>query len=74
MEDINAAGGVLGEPITVVSSYDAQSELTKYTQYATSAILKDNVDALFAGLTSSSREAIRPIVQANSVPYFYSSL
>lgn len=73
VEDINAAGGVLGEPITVVS-YDAQSELTKYTQYATTAILKDNVDALFAGLTSSSREAIRPIVQANNVPYFYSSL
>jgi urea transport system substrate-binding protein len=73
VEDINAAGGVLGEPISV-ASYDAQSELTKYTQYATTAILRDHVNALFAGLTSSSREAIRPIVQANNVPYFYSSL
>jgi urea transport system substrate-binding protein len=29
---------------------------------------------LFAGLTSSSREAIRPIVRQKKVPYFYSSL
>ena len=61
VEQINASGGVLGEPISVVS-YDAQSELTKYTQFTTTAILRDDVDALFAGLTSSSREAIRPIV------------
>jgi urea transport system substrate-binding protein len=71
--EINAAGGVLGEPISVVS-YDAQSELTKYTQFTTTAILRDDVDALFAGLTSSSREAIRPIVQANNTLYFYPSL
>ncbi|HQU68587.1 MAG TPA: ABC transporter substrate-binding protein [Albidovulum sp.] len=73
VESINAAGGLLGEPITVVG-YDAQSEQSKYTQYANTAILKDDVDALFAGLTSSSREAIRPIVRKANVPYFYSSL
>ena len=73
IEDINAKGGLLGEPVTVVG-YDAQSELNKYTQYTTTAILRDHVNALFAGLTSSSREAIRPIVQANNIPYFYSSL
>lgn len=73
VEEINANGGVLGEPIEVVS-YDAQSELSKYTQYANTAILRDKVDALFAGLTSSSREAIRPIVRRADIPYFYSSL
>lgn len=73
VEDINAKGGVLGEPIEV-ASYDAQSEQSKYTQYANTAILRDNVDALFAGLTSSSREAIRPIVRKANIPYFYSSL
>jgi urea transport system substrate-binding protein len=73
VEQINAAGGVLGEPISVVS-YDTQSELTKYTQFTTTAVLRDDVDVLFAGLTSSSREAIRPIVQSNNVLYFYPSL
>lgn len=73
VEVINAKGGVLGKPIEVVT-YDAQSELSKYTQYVNTAILKDKIDALFAGLTSSSREAIRPIVRRAKVPYFYSSL
>lgn len=73
VEDINAKGGVLGAPLEIVS-YDAQSEQAKYTQYANTAILKDQVKALFAGLTSSSREAIRPIVRKANVPYFYGSL
>jgi branched-chain amino acid transport system substrate-binding protein len=73
VEEINAAGGVLGKPIEVVT-YDAQSELSKYTQFANTAILRDKVTALFAGLTSSSREAIRPIVRKANIPYFYSSL
>jgi urea transport system substrate-binding protein len=73
VEDINAKGGVLGAPIEVVT-YDSQSELSKYTQYANTTILRDRISALFAGLTSSSREAIRPIIRKAKVPYFYSSL
>ncbi len=73
VENINEKGGVLGKPIQIVT-YDAQSELSKYTQYTNTAILRDKIDALFAGLTSSSREAIRPIVRKANVPYFYSSL
>ncbi|MCR9214416.1 MAG: ABC transporter substrate-binding protein [Proteobacteria bacterium] len=73
VENINANGGVLGKPIEVVT-YDAQSELPKYTQFTNTAILRDKVDALFAGLTSSSREAIRPIIRKANVPYFYASL
>jgi branched-chain amino acid transport system substrate-binding protein len=73
VEDINAKGGVLGAPVDVVS-YDAQSEQSKYIQYSNTAILKDRVQALFAGLTSSSREAIRPIARKANIPYFYSAL
>ncbi|MHA7774738.1 urea ABC transporter substrate-binding protein [Roseibium sp. M-1] len=73
VDNINANGGLLGEQVEVVS-YDAQSELSKYTQYVNTAILKDQIDALFAGLTSSSREAIRPIVRKANIPYFYASL
>jgi urea transport system substrate-binding protein len=57
VEAINAKGGVLGQPVEVVF-YDAQSEQSKYTQYANTVVLRDRVSALFAGLTSSSREAI----------------
>ena len=64
---------LLGQPIKVVS-YDAQSELEKYTQYTNTAILRDKIDVLFAGLTSSSREAMRPIIRKAKIPYFYSAL
>lgn len=70
---INKAGGVNGVPVEVVS-YDAQSELSKYTQYAQTSVLRDGISAMFAGLTSSSREAIRPIFRKANIPYFYSSL
>lgn len=70
---INANGGVLGEQI-VVLSYDSQSELSKYTQFANTAVLRDGISAMFAGLTSSSREAIRPVFREANIPYFYPSL
>lgn len=73
VEEINANGGVLGRKISVVES-DAQSEQAKYTQYANTLVLRDRVSALFAGLTSSAREAIRPIVRRSNTPYFYSAL
>ncbi|CZF78352.1 Aliphatic amidase expression-regulating protein [Grimontia celer] len=73
IEQINQDGGLLGQPVKIVS-YDAQSELNKYTQFTNTAILRDKVNVIFAGLTSSSREAIRPIVRRANIPYFYSSL
>ncbi|MEP3299305.1 MAG: ABC transporter substrate-binding protein [Pseudoruegeria sp.] len=71
--NINANGGVLGEEVVVVS-YDSQSELSKYTQFANTSVLRDGVSAMFAGLTSSSREAIRPVFRDANIPYFYPSL
>jgi branched-chain amino acid transport system substrate-binding protein len=71
--NINAAGGVNGEDVVVVG-YDAQSELSKYTQFAQATVLCDGIVAMFAGLTSSSREAILPIFREANIPYFYSSL
>ena len=73
VDHINADGGVMGQQITVIEN-DAQSDLAKYTQYTNTLILRDQIDVLFAGLTSSSREAIRPIVRQKKVPYFYSAL
>lgn len=73
VEDINNKGGLLGEPVTVVK-YDAQSEQSKFTQYANTAVMRDRVNAMFGGLTSSAREAIRPVVRKANIPYFYPSL
>lgn len=73
IKSVNDAGGVNGEQVEVVG-YDAQSELSKYTQFAQTSVLRDGISAMFAGLTSSSREAIRPIFRKANIPYFYSSL
>ena len=70
---INANGGVAGRQIELIE-YDAQSELSKFTQYTNTLILKDKIKVLFAGLTSSSREAMRPIIRKHKIPYFYSAL
>ena len=59
--EINKNGGVLGKQIEIVE-YDTQSELSKYTQYANTLLLKDKAVAVFGGLTSASREAVRPIM------------
>ncbi|WP_206956601.1 urea ABC transporter substrate-binding protein [Trinickia acidisoli] len=73
VDDVNKHGGVLGHQIKIVEA-DAQSEQSKYTQYANTLIMRDRVVALFAGLTSAAREAIRPVVRAYRIPYFYTSL
>ncbi|MGH1541903.1 MAG: urea ABC transporter substrate-binding protein [Arenicella sp.] len=73
IDNINESGGLLGKQVELVE-YDSQSELSKYTVYTKTLALKDKADVLFAGLTSSSREAIRPIVRKRKIPYFYSSL
>jgi len=73
VKSINQAGGVLGRQIKVASA-DAQSDDTNYVRFVNTLIRRDRISALFAGLTSSSREAIRPITRTAKVPYFYSSL
>jgi urea transport system substrate-binding protein len=73
VDEINSKGGLLGRPVEVIES-DAQSAQAKYTQYANTLIMRDHISALFAGLTSSAREAIRPLVRRADLPYFYSSL
>lgn len=73
VKQLNETGGINGAKIELVE-YDTQSDLAKYTQYANTHILRDKVKALFGGLTSASREAVRPIAHKNRIPYFYSAL
>ncbi len=73
VEEANAAGGVLGRPLRLIH-YDPQAKTENYTQYATDAAGKEKVAVVFGGITSSSREAIRPVLRRLNTLYFYSAL
>lgn len=73
VQEINAAGGLLGREVELVN-YDTQSSMQLYTQFAQQLALKDKVDVVFGGLTSASREAIRPIFSRFQTLYFYNCL
>jgi urea transport system substrate-binding protein len=70
IKDINDNGGVMGRKLDLVS-YDAQSDNAKYTQYANQAAQRDRVAVLMGGITSASREAIRPVAARTKTLYFY---
>ena len=72
VEEINAAGGLLGRKIELVT-YDAQSSDQLYAQFAQQIALRDRVNVVHAGLQSSSREVIRPILRRANALYFYNT-
>lgn len=72
IEDINAAGGLLGREVEL-KMYDAQSTIQFYTQFATQAAAGDKADTVHAGITSASREAIRPTLARFKTLYFYNT-
>ena len=70
--DINAAGGLLGRQVELLT-YDAQSNIQLYTQYATEAAAGERVAVVHGGITSASREAIRPTLSRFETLYFYNT-
>jgi len=72
VEEINASGGLLGKQLKLIS-YDAQSNIQLYTQFATEAATKEKVAVVHAGITSASREAIRPVLKRFNTLYFYNT-
>jgi urea transport system substrate-binding protein len=70
IEDINKAGGVLGRQLKLVT-YDAQSNNANYSRYANELALRDKAAVIMGGVTSASREAIRPVADRNKTLYFY---
>ncbi len=73
VEELNAAGGVTGRPIELIL-FDPQSTIQKYTQYATEAATRHRVSVVHGGITSASREAIRPMLDRFRTLYFYNVL
>lgn len=70
--EINAAGGILGRQIELVV-YDPQSDNRRYQELMRRILQRDNVDVVFAGFSSASREAVRPIVNQFDALYFYTN-
>ena len=72
VEEINSAGGLLGRQLELVT-YDGQSSDQSYAQFAQQIALRDRVAVVHAGLQSSSREVIRPILRRANTLYFYNT-
>jgi branched-chain amino acid transport system substrate-binding protein len=72
VEEINKAGGVLGRPLALIH-LDPQGDNARYQEFGRRLLNRDKVDVLFGGITSASREALRPIVDRTKVPYFYTN-
>lgn len=73
VKEINADGGLLGREVELVN-YDTQSNIQLYSQYAQQLAVRDRVDVVHGGITSASREAIRPIFSRFQTLYFYNTL
>ncbi|MEE4025554.1 urea ABC transporter substrate-binding protein [Gordonia sp. PKS22-38] len=70
VEEINAAGGVMGKQIEVVGE-DGASEPTVFAEKAEKLISADCVAAVFGGWTSSSRKAMLPVFEDNDALLYY---
>ena len=71
-EEINKAGGIAGRQIELVP-YDTQSDNNRYQEFMRRVLQKDKVDVVFAGFSSASREAYRPIVNQFDGLAFYNN-
>ena len=71
-KEINDAGGIDGRPIELVV-YDTQSDNRRYQEFMRRVLQQDKVDVVFAGFSSASREAYRPIVNQFDGLAFYNN-
>ncbi|HTJ27130.1 MAG TPA: urea ABC transporter substrate-binding protein [Candidatus Limnocylindria bacterium] len=72
VKEINDKGGLLGRQVELIAP-DTQSDNRRYQEMARQLILQDQVDVIHGGMTSASREAIRPIMDQNKMLYFYNN-
>lgn len=70
VEEINAAGGVLGAQLNL-SAFDTGSNMQNYAQFAQRLVTSQNAHVVFGGVSSASREVIRPIFNRSKTLYFY---
>lgn len=73
IEEINAAGGVLGKKLALEVADDG-SGASGAQKAADSLIFQKKVNALISMQTSAARNGMLPIVTRGKVPYIYTSL
>ena len=72
VEETNKSGGLLGKQVELIT-YDPQSTTQLYAQFAQQAAVKDKVAVVMGGITSASREVIRPVLKRFNTLYFYNT-
>ena len=70
INEINAAGGVLGKQIEVVQE-DGASEPQIFAERARKLIQNDKVATIFGCWTSASRKAVKPVVEETGALLWY---
>ncbi len=70
IKEINDAGGVLGKQIEPVVE-DGESKPEVFAQKVEKLLTSDKVAVVFGGWTSSSRKAMKPVVEGNKGLLFY---
>ena len=70
IEEINAAGGVLGKQLVPVIE-DGASDWPTFAEKARKLLQEDGVTVIFGCWTSASRKAVLPVVEENNGLLFY---
>ncbi len=70
IEEINAAGGVMGKMIKPVVE-DGASDPKTYNEKASKLVIQDRVPTVFGSYTSASRKAVLPVFEKRRNLYFY---
>ena len=68
VEKINAAGGVLGRKLQLVS-YDSAGDADKARTFVKRLIEEDKVDAIVGGSTTGETMAVIPLIEQAQVPF-----
>jgi urea transport system substrate-binding protein len=69
-DEINASGGILGKKIQYVQE-DGATDWPTFAEKTEKLLTQDCVAAIFGGWTSSSRKAVKPVVEKNNGLFFY---
>lgn len=70
IEELNAAGGVLGRPVEAVVE-DGQSDAVAFAAKAEKLIARDGVSGVFGCWTSASRKTVLPVIERHDHLLFY---
>lgn len=73
IEQINAAGGVLGRPLEPVA-FDPKSDPNEYRRLAEHLLLDHGISVIFGCSTSSGRKAVLPAIERRNGLLWYCSL